>query len=153
MCFFQWACRIILGPPKTCFTLGLECSGHKESFESGTLCLLWWSPLPFKRSIHGNSDRFNLKKWNKRFSRRTRHNKGEGWWVWESFFLKTQNSPDLFLNTSLRDACLHHYRWIFGKVPNGLSPRLPPAPFLGKMLRFFSTKFFGTEMTPPNWRF
>ena len=29
----------------------------------------------------------------------------------------------------------------------------PPSPFLGKMLRFFSTKIFGTEMTPPNWRF
>ena len=28
MCFFQWACRITLGPPKTCFTLGLECLCH-----------------------------------------------------------------------------------------------------------------------------
>ena len=26
----------------------------------------------------------------------------------------------------------------------------PPSPFLGKMLRFFSTEIFGTEMTPPN---
>ena len=29
----------------------------------------------------------------------------------------------------------------------------PLSPFFGKMLRFFSTKIFGTEMTPPNWRF
>ena len=32
----------------------------------------------------------------------------------------------------LREACLYQYRWIFGKVPNGLWPS-PPRPFLGKM--------------------
>ena len=57
-----------------------------------------------------------------------------------------------FTPPPLRDACLYHYWWIFGKVPNGLWPP-PPPPFLGKMLRFFSTKLFGTEMTPPNCRF
>ena len=35
--------------------------------------------------------------------------------------------------------------WKSSKRP--LTP--PPGPFLGKMLRFFATKFFGTEMTPP----
>ena len=39
-------------------------------------------------------------------------------------------------NLTVRDACPIHYRWIFGKVPNGLWPP-PSPPFLGKMLRFF----------------
>ena len=38
--------------------------------------------------------------------------------------------------------------WKSSKRP--LTP--PPGPFLGKMLRFFATKIFGTEKTPPNWR-
>ena len=46
----------------------------------------------------------------------------------------------------LREACLYQYRWIFGKVPNGL---WPPPLFLGKMLRFFSTKFLALET--PIW--
>ena len=39
--------------------------------------------------------------------------------------------------------------WKSSKRP--LTPP-PSPPFLGKMLRFFSTKIFGTEMTSPNWR-
>ena len=40
--------------------------------------------------------------------------------------------------------------WKSSKRP--LTPPSPLPPFLGKMLRFFSTKIFGTEMTPPNRR-
>ena len=57
----------------------------------------------------------------------------------------------------LREARPYHYRWIFGKVPNGLWP--PPRAFFGKNVAIFSkimttstefaTKFFGSEMTPP----
>ena len=32
--FFQLACRIILGPPNTCFTLGLKLFGYISSFKN-----------------------------------------------------------------------------------------------------------------------
>ena len=44
---------------------------------------------------------------------------------------------DGVLYPSLRDACPIHYRWIFGKVPNGLWPPPPPTLFWEKCCDFF----------------
>ena len=64
------------------------------------------------------------------------------------------------IQTRIMEARRFKNRWIFGKFPNSL---WPPAPFWGKMLRFFlwkspkivvsnaknfATNFFGSEMTP-----
>ena len=48
---------------------------------------------------------------------------------------------------AFRDACLYHYRWIFGKVPNGLWPPLPP--FFGKNVAIFFYEIFWNGNDPP----
>jgi len=47
----------------------------------------------------------------------------------------------------LRDACPVHYRWIFGKVPNGLWP--PPRAFFGKNVAIFCYEIFWNGNDPP----
>ena len=47
----------------------------------------------------------------------------------------------------LREACLYQYRWIFGKVPNGL---WPPCPlFFGKNVAIFFYENFWNGNEPP----
>ena len=54
----------------------------------------------------------------------------------------------LFFAISFRDACLYQYRWMFGKVPNGLWPPLPPL-FWEKCCDFFLRKFLERKWPPP----